>query len=58
MKTQAHYWYDNLGGWDFDYGSEVDIPKEVIEQYEKTKSEYELACDAVEEAIDKYRRLQ
>lgn len=56
MKTKAHYFHDYLGGWDFEYGDEVDIPEEVIKAYKKAEEKYIKACDAVRDSIAAVKR--
>lgn len=59
IKTKVKYWYDWMGGWEFDAEDDtgifqdIEIDEELVEKYEKAIKEYGDVCEEIDKLIKK-----
>jgi len=59
VKTKVKWWYDFLGGWEFDAEDDtgifqdVEIDEQLIEKYKRVMKEYGDVCEEIERVVKK-----
>ena len=59
IKTKVKYWYDFMGGWEFDADDDtgifkdVEIDEKLIEKYNKVLEEYSNICERIRDVVEK-----